>query len=105
MERSSTPNPIQELDQELGRLRRRAGRQKGRITASTEAWQQWSSTMDEALRVVAQLVTAATVDMEDLSVKFGAILWAIETNESLLDAADLRRLKAFHRELRRFAQR
>jgi hypothetical protein len=42
---------------------------------------------------------------EDLATKFGAILWVIEINESLLDRSDLLRLKAFGRQLRWFASR
>lgn len=37
--------------------------------------------------------------LESFVQKFDAILWAMEVNESLLDEADHRRLRAFGREL------
>ena len=90
-----------ELDEELSRLRRRAARQKRNIAVNTEAWQVWSNTIDEALRLVALIAAAHASAPRDLSRKFSAILWAIEVKDSLLDNADRRLLRVFDRDLRR----
>jgi hypothetical protein len=92
---------LAELNEELSRLRRRAARQKRNIAVSTDAWQVWSDTIDEALRLVSRMAAAPVSDPVDLSKKFRAILWAIETNDSLVDDADRRLLRAFDRDLRR----
>ena len=59
----------------------------------------------EALHLVAKIAAAPVSDLEGFSRKFSAILWAMETNDSLLDTSDLRRLRAFGREIRRVAAR
>jgi hypothetical protein len=87
------------LAQQLARLRRRAARQKRKIAASKEAWQAWSATMDEIAGLTQRLVASPAPDLESLAAKFRAILWLIEINESLLDSADLRRLRRFCRDL------
>jgi hypothetical protein len=38
-------------------------------------------------------------DIGSLAAKFSAIVWLIESNDSLLDAGDLRRLRRFGRDL------
>jgi hypothetical protein len=88
-----------DLAQELGRLRRRATRQKRNIKASPDAWQDWSATMEEIAVLTQQLVVRPADDLDDLAAKFSAILWLIEVNESLLDSGDLRRLRRFGRDL------
>jgi hypothetical protein len=88
-----------ELAQELGRLRRRAARQKRRIKSSQEDWRKWSVTMEEIAVLTQQLVVRPADDLDDLAAKFNAILWLIEVNESLLDSGDLRRLRRFGRDL------
>ena len=102
MGRSSKAS-LHELDGELARVRRRAARQKRNITSGSAAWQLWSTTMDDATIILAQLTTAKVVTVQDLAIKFSAILWAIEANERSLDTSDLRRLRAFQRELRQLA--
>jgi hypothetical protein len=87
------------LTEELARLRRRAARQKRNIASSPEAWQKWSATMDEIAGLTQRLVASPAPDLESLAVKFSAILWLIEINESLLDSGDLRRLRRFGRDL------
>ena len=87
------------LDAKLSRLQRRAARQRRKIAASKEAWQAWSATMDEVADLTQRLVTFPTLDLGALATKFSAILWLIEANGSVLDSADLRRLRRFRREL------
>jgi hypothetical protein len=87
------------LADELSRLRRRAARQKRSIASGPEAWQRWSGTMDEIVGLTQRLVASPAPDLDGLSAKFGAILWLIEVNESLLDSGDLRRLRRFGRDL------
>ena len=87
------------LAQQLARLRRRAVRQKRSIASSPEAWQRWSATMDEIAGLTQRLLTSPAPDLDRLAVKFGAIMWLIEVNESLLDGGDLRRLRRFGRDL------
>lgn len=87
------------LAEDLVRLRRRATRQKRNINSSSNAWQTWSATMDEIATLTQRLVTRPTDDLQSLQVKFDAILWLIEVNQSLLDRGDLRRLRRFGREL------
>lgn len=87
------------LARELSRLRRRAARQKRTITSDPEAWREWSATMDEIGALTRRLVARPVTDLETLAVKFEAILWLIEVDESLLDSDDLRRLRRFGRDL------
>jgi hypothetical protein len=94
---------IGELDRELSRLRRRAARQRQSIETSSQAWQQWSSTMDEIASIIEQLVASPAPNVESIATKFHAILWLIEVNESLLDTGDIRRLRRFGRDLRHLA--
>lgn len=91
------------LAQELARLRRRAARQKRNIRSGSDAWQRWSATMDEIAALTQRLVTRPADDLQSLQVKFDAILWLIEANQSLLDRGDLRRLRRFGRELSNYA--
>ena len=65
-----------------------------------DAWQTWSSTMDEIATLIEQMAASPAPDASSLAVKFDAILWQIEINESLLDRGDLRRLRRFGRDLR-----
>jgi hypothetical protein len=90
---------IAALSQDLARLRRRAARQKRSIGMSADAWQRWSTTMEEIGGLTQQLVASPAPDIASLAVKFRSILWLIEANESLLDTGDLRRLRRFGREL------
>ena len=87
------------LAQELARLRRRATRQKRKISAGSDAWQKWSATMDEIAILAQRLAAGPANDLESLATKFEAILWLIEVNESLLDRSDLRRLRRFGQDL------
>ncbi|MBN9348484.1 MAG: hypothetical protein J0I48_20155 [Devosia sp.] len=59
--------------------------------------------MDEIADLIDQMVAAPAPDAAGLAAKFSAILWQIEISESLLDDADLRRLKRFGRDLRLLA--
>lgn len=90
---------VDALAQQLARLRRRATRQKRSIGSGPEAWQRWSATLDEIAGLTQRLVASPAPDLEHLAVKFSAILWLIEVNESLLDSGDLRRLRRFGRDL------
>ena len=87
------------LTRELTRLRRRAARQKRRVKSSPEDWRKWSVTMEQIANLTQQLVGSPVDDLESLAAKFNAILWLIEVNESLLDRADMRRLRRFGRDL------
>ncbi len=90
---------IDELDREVSRLRRRAARQKRSIATDAEAWRRWSDTMDEIAALTDLLVASPAANIDSLAVKFRAIRWLIEVNESLLDHGDLRRLRRLGREL------
>lgn len=92
-------NHIPALSQDLARLRRRAARQKRDIQSSPAAWQRWSTTMEEIAGLTQQLVASPAADTANLADKFRAILWLIEVNESVLDRAELARLRRFGREL------
>ncbi|MBL8599947.1 MAG: hypothetical protein JNL14_19595 [Devosia sp.] len=87
------------LTQELARLRRRAARQKRKISSGPDAWHAWSATMDEIAILTQGLVARPANNLESLAAKFKAILWLIEINESLLDSGDLKRLRRFGRDL------
>jgi hypothetical protein len=91
------------LNDQFLRTKRRAARQKRRIGSDQQAWQRWSTTVDEAAQIVSRLASTPATSIEDLAIKFGAILWSIETNDSLLDSGDGRRLRAFGREFLRLA--
>ena len=97
--RDRPESPISELSAELSKLRRRAVRQKRTINAGPDKWQRWSDTMSEIADLIDRLARLPATDVPGLAVKFGAILWLIESNESLLDAGDLRRLRRFGRDL------
>jgi hypothetical protein len=99
MVRGNIGTGISELNDELTRLRRRAARQKRTIAADPEAWQRWSSSMDEIAVLTERLVASPAANIDSLAAKFRAILWLIEVNDSLLDHGDLRRLRRFGREL------
>jgi hypothetical protein len=89
---------VDALAQQLARLQRRAARQKRKVGSSPEAWQRWSATTDEIASLTQRLVASPAPDLEHLAVKFSAILWLIEVNESF-DSGDLRRLRRFGRNL------
>jgi hypothetical protein len=89
-----------QLDAELSRLRRRAARQKRAIGTHPEAWQTWSSTMEQIATLIDRMVASPALDASSVAAKFDAILWQIEINEGLLDRGDLRRLRRFGRDLR-----
>ena len=94
---------ISELDAELSRLRRRAARLKPKIGTGPAAWQKWSDTMDEIASVIEMMVGSPAPHIADLALQFRAILWQIETDQSLLDRGDARRLRRFRRNLDRLA--
>jgi hypothetical protein len=96
---------IREWADELSRLRRRAGRLKRGRGSSPPAWQRWSDEMEQAAHVVEQMARSIAPDISSLAMKFGAILWMIEADESLLDEGDLRRLRRFGRDLERLASK
>ena len=89
------------LGEEFDRLRRRAARQKRLASGGSLGWQRWSSTIDAGLRVATNLTRLPAQNIDQLVTVFDAVLWAIDTNESLLDMADRRLLRRFGRELRR----
>lgn len=91
------------LVRELARLRRRAARQKRKITSEPDAWRVWSATMEEIASLIVLLVARPADDLDSLAAKFDAILWLIKVNESLLDTGDLRRLRRFGRDLSLFS--
>ena len=97
--RRNSERDVSALERELSRLRRRAARQKRTLKSNPEAWQKWSATMDEIAGLTQRLVASPAPDLESVAAKFSAILWLIEINESLLDGADLRRLRGFGRDL------
>jgi len=68
-----------QLDAELRRLTRRADRQQRRVKQSADAWQLWSSTIDEGLDIVSRIDGAHALDLDALAVKFRAILWRIQS--------------------------
>ncbi len=79
MERSRTHLVV--LVAELRRLTRRADRQRRQIEQGTEAWQRWSSTIDEELGVVTSMERAPVDIVTGLATKFRAILWRFRTDE------------------------
>jgi hypothetical protein len=93
-----------ELAAEFERLRRRAVRQKRTVAESLEAWQRWSATIDEAMAIVDLLAASPARTIDDLTVKFSALLKAIEFNASIVDATDLQHLKRFGRDLARLRE-
>lgn len=95
---------IAQLDADLSHLRRRAARLKRKIGSSSGAWQKWSSTGDEIAGTIESMVAARAHDVADLALQFQAILWQIETNNSLMDQGDARRLRRFRRNLKRLAE-
>lgn len=95
----SSETYIGALARELSHLQRRAARQKRNIGSSEEAWQRWSTTMDQIANPAQRVIAFPAPDLESLRVKFKALLWLIEANESLLDHSDLHRLRRFGREL------
>ena len=97
-----SPEPL-ELGDELLRLRARAARQKRRIASSSEAWAHWSATLNQAMNLVGRISATPATDFVGLAIKFDAILWAIEHNDSLLDLGDGRQLRQFARDLHRLA--
>lgn len=96
------------LDIELGRLIRRAGRQRRqipRMPQSSEARAGWSATIDEGLTLVSRIERAPANDLADLAVKFRAILWRIQTDEGVvLDEGLQHSLRRFGRQLARMAR-
>ena len=93
------------LTRDLARQQRRAARQKRSIGSRPDAWRNWSATMDEIVSLTERLIARSGDDLEILTVKFKAILWLIEVNQSLLDSGDLRRLRRFGRALSLLAER
>jgi hypothetical protein len=91
---------ITELDAELSRLLRRAARQKRAIATGHDAWQRWSSTMEEIAKHTEKMAASPAPDISSLAAKYDAILWQIEINGSLLDRGDRRRLRRFRRDLK-----
>jgi len=65
-----------ELDAELRRLTRRADRQQRRMRQSADAWQLWSSTIDDGLDIVGRIDDASALDVDALAIKFRAIFCA-----------------------------
>ena len=53
---------------------------------------------------MSRISATPTADIGGVAIKLGAILWAIEINDSLVDTGDLRRVKALDREIRRLAR-
>ena len=103
--RRNSEMDVDALAQQLAQLQRRATRQKRKVGSSPEAWQRWSATMDEIAGLTQRLVASPSPGLERLAVKFGAIVWLIEVNESLLDRGDLRRLRRFGRDLSALASK
>ncbi len=101
----NTHTRMAELDAELSQLRRRAARQKRDFGTRPDSWQRWSRTMEEITTLTERMAASPAPDVSSLAAKFDAILWQIETNESLLDRGDLRRLRRFGRDLRLVAGR
>ena len=99
-------NDLAVLDAELRRLTRRADRQRQQIKQGTEAWQRWSATIDEGLRIVGRIERAPITDMVRLTTKFRAILWRIHVDENVIMDEDVRRtLMRFGRQLAQFSHR
>lgn len=105
--------PIELLDRELQRLRRRAGRQwrayqgaddGGDRRVASEAHAAWSHSVDEALAIVEIISRRPAHDIVELAIKFEAIVWWVMEDDSLIDAAARRWLVRFRRSLRHVAR-
>src|SRR5689334_18718050 len=92
---------ISELADVFDLLRRRATLQKRSIEDSAEAWQRWSSTIDEAMEIADTLSVSPARSIADLSIKFATLLKVLEFNRSVVDKDDLRSLRRFGRDLAR----
>lgn len=100
------------LGLQLDRERERARRQWRRWqslkelddTEAAVAGQQWSDTIEAALRSAEQISQEPGSDIHDLVSKFEAAWWWLIEDDSILDATAKRWLLRFRRELRRLAR-
>jgi hypothetical protein len=67
------------------------------------AWQRWSTATNEALDLANRIRRTEAIDVEDLAIKFEALLWLHFHHEMALsiDPVQLRQLRDFGRELAR----
>lgn len=67
------------------------------------AWQHWSAATDQSLDLAARIRRTEAVDMQDLPIRYDALLWELFHHEMALsiDPVQLRQLRAFGRELAR----
>jgi hypothetical protein len=66
-------------------------------------WQVWSAATNESLDLAERIRRTEAIDIEDLALKFGALLWLHYHDQMALstDPVQLRQLRAFGRELAR----
>jgi len=85
---------LTELDAQLGRLRRRAARQRRKWQglrdigddAATTASATWSQTVEDAFAIATEIAQQPAHDLDGLNVKFSAIWWWLVLDDSILDA-------------------
>jgi hypothetical protein len=100
------------MAQRFERLRQRSRRRwrryqslddPGDLKAAARAHTAWSTGIDETLSVVDAISRIPSRDVGELAIKLDAILWWIDEDGSILDAAARRWLARFRRSLRRLA--
>ena len=93
-----------DLDRQLARLRRRAGRLERMAEHGTEPHVAWSSVLDEALELVAFISRCPSRDVCDLAIKLNATVWFLDKTDAVVDATGVRQLHAIVRDARRLSR-
>ena len=90
---------------QLRHAQQRGGRLRRRIDSDANAWQQWSTTIDETLTLVGQISRTPASNLYGVSVKLDALIWLLTHDDAILDAGAQRRLSALGREVRALGER
>lgn len=102
-----------ELDRRLAQHRARARRawrkhaeakELADPTAASTAHRAWSEAVDDALRTVEAISAEPVNDVQELLIKFDAVWWWLQGDDSVLDESTRRWLGRFRRSLRRLVR-
>ena len=105
MRRATDDVALVALGEQLHGAQRRVARLKRKAGSDAQAWQRWSTAIEDTLSLVSRIGRTPADDLHEVSVKLDAIIWLLTHDDGLLDAGAERQLRALGREVRVLAQR
>lgn len=100
MKRAKDQVTLLALGEQLHGARRQVERLKRRAGDNAQAWQQWSTAIEDMLSLVSRIGQTPPRNLRGVSVKLEAVIWLLTHDDAIVDAGAERQLRALGREVR-----